>query len=639
MVFLSIQCLALPAQVHGIVHQQSILDKYKKIAGGLVCETYTDTTNRPRQFLTGSWQFRFDDDSVGVQEQWYSPSHNKSEWQNIRVPGAWDLEHPEGMNKQTIGWYAKSFRPAFDSEFLKLCFQGVFRKATVWLNGEKIGAYQYPYLPFRFSITDKIKQGEQNLLVVRVDNRLTETSIPAATSRHDGRHGWWPYGGIIRPVYIEGSFATYTAQARISTTLSGYFSTKVFLENITGAGDSLTLEAMIQYKGEPVFTWSEQKIAAGRQGFMFTHHFQDVMFWTPAHPDHTYLFSLRLTNAQGASIWSGYEFAFKDFQAAKKGFRLNEAPVFLRGMNRHEDHPKHGPVFNKAAMENDIELLKDLHVNFVRPGHYPNDVRTLKAMEDAGIMIAEELPIYQLNKKQMKKDEVLFKAQQMLTHMILRDYNRPGIVMWSIANEVYHWTKPADDFIKFLELTVQRYNRSRPSMLARLTLPKTLEFFLKDQTAQHVDVIGVNDYYGWYRGRTKSSRSLLKKIHKNNPDKPIIISEYGAGAKQGKHLPNDEQPGEEANKRHSYSEEYQRYFHMQKLDQYLNLNFIHGVVPKAFADFRMQWRPKTGNPHPLKYRNLQGLLNDKKDQKLAFDFYKKRYQQLTKQEFENNKNE
>ncbi|PIU64987.1 MAG: hypothetical protein COS84_07550 [Armatimonadetes bacterium CG07_land_8_20_14_0_80_40_9] len=591
------------------------------MAGTLPAETHIDAGDRERIYLSGTWQFQFDDADVGIKEKWYSPQLPRKEWTGISVPGTWDLGHPQGFNRQTISWYAYRFTPPEIGSFVRLRFEGVFREAKVWLNGKELGEFDLPYLPFGFDVTKSLRLNQSNILVVRVDNRLTENTLPADTTFNPKRHGWFPYGGITRPVYLEGGLEAYVAQTRIITSTEGEFHSDVFIQQDHDNKQTVEAYAWITYKEKKVFSWKPIDINHLKTALRFKGKVFPPQLWSPRHPEHLYRFHLRLTNVKGKAETVAYDFAFRSFEAKDGCFYLNGKDTFLKGVNRHEDHPEYGPVYNETVMKKDIALLGKLQVNFTRPGHYPNDVRVLKALEKEGIMLAEEIPVYQLNGRQMANSVLIERAQHALQLMIVRDYNRPGIVIWSVANEIHNWERAAPKFIQILYDTAKLLDPSRPVMVAALTIP-----FLSrmDISSGKVDVIGINEYFGWYVGKTTEAMDYLKKIQSRFPDKTLIISEYGAGALLGRHIKKE--PGEEPVNNHSYSEEFQVFFHRQHLQQFAQLPFIRGVMPWVLADFRMQWTPHTGKPHPVKLMNLKGLLSDKRIPKAVFNLIAETYQ-------------
>jgi beta-glucuronidase len=587
------------------------------LAGGLPAETAFDFSDRPSLDLSGTWRFRFDDQEAGVEDGWFRKDADRKDWFQIPVPSTWDLAVPDGFDRQTVGWYAREFAWDDASPFVRLRFEGVFREARVWLNGVELGTDDLPYLPFAFSVGDILNQGGTNVLVVRIDNRLGPNTLPCDTSTNPGRHGWFPYGGILRPVVVEGSRAMSVSHASIRALPDGddgRVDVRIMFQRAPDYSYEPVLAARILRDGEPVLEWDAVS-PCELDGLRLRGTIRPFDRWEREHPDRVYRLEIRIDDGSGTET-VGLDFGFRTFEAVGGRFLLNGRDIYLHGINRHEDHPVHGPVFHPEVMARDLEVMRELGIDFSRPGHYPNDVRTLRAMEAAGILLAQEIPVYQLNGTQLADPVLLERSERALKRMILRDSHRPGIVMWSIANEVWSFTEQAVPFFKSLYGISKHLDPDRPVMAAVFVAP-FLSFSELDVAPGEVDVIGINEYYGWYEGQTPDIGPYLDMAVERFPDKTLFGSEYGAGCVRGRRIYHA--PGEESVNDHSYSEEYHAWFHRQHLRQYAQRDFIRGAMPWVLADFRMQWNPSTGKPHPVDRTNLKGLVDAWRIPKQSFD--------------------
>ncbi len=588
-------------------------------AGGLAAETAPDASTRAKVLLTGesagTWRFRFDDDDVGLGIGWFDEATPDSEWTEIDAPAAWDLAHPDGFDRQTVGWYRHEFTPPSSAlgENVRLRFDGIFREARVWLNGVELGGTDLPYLPFAFDVTDTLRADEENRLVVRIDNRITQTTLPCDTRMHAGKHGWFPYGGVLRPVWLEGGLATRTAQVMVRTDLDGAVDAKIFFAAGDDPGDGAVLDAEINFAGETVARWQAVAIPSGAQGLALRTTVASPRLWSAEHPEHAYALLLTVSVPGAPAEATSYDFAFRRLEARDTRFVFNDEDFYLYGINRHEDHPTLGPVYDETAIDLDMALIDELGANFSRPGHYPNDVRTLRAFEAQGVLLAEEIPVYQWERDQMADAQMVKRAVRALDTLIIRDYNRPGIGMWSVANEIHTWVDSAPEFVQTLYDTAKRWDPDRPVMIASVGVPGIVD---NDQASGRVDVIGINEYEGWYTGSLDSVPDVLEGMRRVFPESTLFVSEYGAGALQGRHA--EGAVGEESRTDHSYTEEYQSHFHERHIAQFRDSDFVRGFMPWVFADFRMQWSPTTGNPHPADKMNLKGLVSFEREPKAAF---------------------
>ncbi len=606
------------------------------LAGRLPAGTAFDASDRPILDLSGAWRFKFDDADAGIANGWFGTAFDRRFWITAPVPGTWDMDVEGGFDRQTIGWYVREFDWDDDSPFVRLRFEGVFREARVWLNGVELGGDDLPYLPFAFDVTELLKRDAPNLLVVRVDNRLGRQTLPADTSTAPGLHGWFPYGGIPRPVVVEGSRSTSVARLSVHTSPvdaaspaadtgadngSWRVHADVVLQRAAGASGTATLSASITRGGVKVLLWGPADLPGDVSRIALDGIVDAPDLWDPENPDRTYRMDVAISQ-DGVVETVSADFAFRTVAATGGRLLLNGVDRYLHGMNRHEDLPDRGPVFDTEAMAADVAAMRDLGVDFARTAHYPNDVRTLRALETAGVLLAEEIPVYQLDDAQLGDSVLIDRATRALRRMIHRDFNRPAIGMWSIANEVWTFADTAPAFLRGLRGVARELDPDRPVMAAVLSTP-ALSFSEVDLGPAEVDVIGINEYFGWYFDETMDLGAMLDAAHTRFPDKTLIVSEYGADALRARH--GYGLPGEEPVDNHSYSEEYQAWFHRQHLRQVAERDFIRGVAPWVLADFRMQWTPTTGKPHPAPKTNLKGLMDAWRRPKAAYDVVRAAY--------------
>ena len=594
------------------------------LAGGLPAATAFDASNRPMLDLSGDWQFKFDDADAGVTDGWFATAFDRKKWIKAPVPGTWDMDVEGGFDRQTVAWYAREFSWDDESPFVRLRFDGVFREARVWLNGVELGGDDLPYLPFAFDVTKLLRRDSANVLVVRVDNRLGRQTLPCDTSLTPGLLGWFPYGGIPRPVFVEGSRSTSVARLAVKTSTGDVHwavTADVLLQQAAGISGTARLSAAVKKGDVILIQWGPAELPADVSRLSLEGLVALPDLWDPEYPDRTYRMDVVISQ-DGVDETVSVDFAFRTLEAVSGRLLLNGSDRFLHGMNRHEDLPGRGPVFDADAMAADVAAMKDLGVDFVRPAHYPNDVRTLRALEAAGMLLAQEIPVYQLDDRQLADPVMLDRATRALRRMIHRDINRPAIGLWSIANEVWTFADTAPAFLRSLRETARELDPDRPVMAAVLSAPG-VSFSDVDLGPGEVDVIGINEYHGWYFGLTTDLGDLLDAARARFPDKTLIVSEYGCDALRARH--GYGQPGEEPVDDHSYTEEYQAWFHRQHLKQIAEREFVRGVAPWVLADFRMQWSPTTGKPHPAPKTNLKGLMDAWRRPKAAYDVVKAAY--------------
>jgi len=597
-------------------------------ADGLPVPTgrYSDETLR--QSLDGQWFFVEDPSGTGDAHQWFAPEHDRSQWREITVPGVWNAEFPELFTYNGVGWFALRFDVSglwpesdYPPEML-LRFGAVFLNSKVYLNGALLGEHRGGYTPFHLPCGRLLKQ-TGNILVVRADNRITWNTVPVDTLTHLHSHGWWPYGGISRSVTLHD--------------LPDPWLFKLEPSFIHEDSDKLwiTLGVRADEAGVVKLSWLlESPVGNEREGaldinvpgpgvhiYRFPIKAETPAVWSRENPENMY--RLTLSDPSGGDGLT-VRFGYRSFVTDSDEIFLNGKRDYWRGINRHSDYPRQGSVETENSIWREVALIKELNANHVRPGHYPVAERLLDALADAGVTVMEEIPVYQFFLGQVADEGLLENAAHQLGEMIERDKNNPAILAWSIGNEYANYFPGSFTLTKTLGGEARRLDPTRPvaTVISNASCVVPLDFCL-----HNVDIIGVNEYYGWYMGQTPGAGKCLDLIHDMYPNKPIVATEFGAGAVAGRHL--DAEPGPEPLGDHSYTEDWQAWFLEQHLNQFLDRDYLSGVMPWVMADFRMVWNPSTGDPHPVYFTNLKGLMtHDRRTKKMSFDLVAGMYEDI-----------
>lgn len=594
-------------------------------------------TSGDQRSLIGSWHFKADPDGIGGNNDWHSQTFNHKAWQTISVPGAWDLAAGDQYFRyQGDAWYAREIvlneSDLAQNNHLRVRFEAVFLHTTVWINGVEVGEHSGGYTPFEVDISEQAIVGA-NKLVLKVNNEISYTSVPAKTlAKWSEGLGWWPYGGITRDVNLiiadntrifKLASKTSTDATREAWDLS--IQIGVFTNNSTLTLEQPLILSLFSPKGELIAS-SEHPIqlnsANSVSGYKAQFSLNNIEVWDHQNPQNRYLLRASLENH-----WVETEIGFRTVAIENGEILLNGHPLFLRGISRHEDHQHSGPVQTPTVIAEDISLLQTLNVNHIRAGHYPADSKFLRQLALAGISVTEEIPVYQLDLLQMILNYDT--AEQQLIEMIERDVNEPAILIWSLGNECWQFMPTASSMFGKLADVMNEFDGSRPSTYSVLN-PMSFYSWLPDFATQHVEIQSINQYFGWYYGKTTGVSNMLEHYHKKHPNKPLVISEFGAGS----YLPLSDStntPDEESTSDHTYSPEYQSWYLQQHFDQMLAKPYVKGTMPWAFADFRMEWQQNTGKSHPVDLVNLKGLLTDDRIKKPAFNLVAEIYESIEDQ--------
>ena len=512
----------------------------------------------------------------------------------MQIPGDWNTQDERLFFYEGTVWFKKSFNVKTDDGFIDgrnkalLYFGAVNYDCRVWVNGKEAGHHVGGFTPFNFDVTEMLKEGE-NTVIVKVDNKRHAEDVPTLI------FDWWNYGGITRdvklvkvtPVYIED----YNVQM---VSLEGRrlaFSARL---SKAEAGHAVTIDIPELKLKKAVTTDADGRVQ------MFAKF--KPQLWSPENPK-LYQVNISLDNATTITD----EIGFRTIETRDKQILLNGQPIFLKGISIHDEKPNGGGRANST--EDARQLLtwaKELGCNFVRLAHYPHHEHMVREAERMGILVWSEIPVYWTIA--WKNPATFANAKQQLTDMISRDHNRANIIIWSIANETPH-SAERDDFLGRLAQYARTQDSTRLiSMAMEVTGAANYVNRLNDNMNKYVDVVSFNQYIGWYRD-VNDAPKMTWEIPYN---KPVIISEFGGGAKSGYH----------GAKNQRWTEEFQENLYRENIAMIEKIDGLSGTTPWILKDFRS---PRRVLPGIQDFYNRKGLVSDKGTKKKAFFVLKQWY--------------
>ena len=289
------------------------------------------------------------------------------------------------------------------------------------------------------------------------------------------------------------------------------------------------------------------------------------------------------------------EIGFREIRVEGKNILLNGKEIYLKGICCHDESSNGGRIASDQERIKVLEVAKDLGCNALRLTHYPHNERMAKLADRYGILLWEEIPVYWL--LDFTNPETYKNAENQLSELIERDYNRASVIIWSVGNE-----NPDTDerlsFMKSLILQAKSLDFTRLVSAACLFDIETMQ--VQDRLMKYVDIIAFNEYYGWYFRDYSGLKSLLKNTE---VDKPLMITETGGGAEAGFHGDAEE----------LFTEEHQARIYEKQIEY--SDNKIQGLFPWILFDFRS---PVRMNDHQ-KFCNIKGIVAiDKERRKEAF---------------------
>ena len=499
----------------------------------------------------------------------------------MEVPGDWNTQDDRLFFYEGTVWYKRGFvyHPQAGRRTL-LYFGAVNYDAHVYVNGKKAGHHEGGFTPFNYDVTDLLVDG-YNVFIVKVDNKRRAENVP--TQIFD----WWNYGGITRDVFLVDVAPTYiedyTLQLCRDNPKMMEWSVRL---NRAEAGKKVQLRIPELKLKQSLTTDAE-----GRATVSFK---AKPLRWSPASPK---LYAVEI-EMDGEVLRD--EIGFRTIETRGKQILLNGEPVFLKGICLHEEEPNGGGRAN--GVEDARTLLawvKELGCNFVRLAHYPHNEHMIREAERQGIMVWSEIPCYWTIA--WTNEHTFNNAKAQLTDMIVRDHNRANIIVWSIANETPH-SSERDSFLGRLATCARQLDNTRLiSMAMEVTSASNYKNRLQDNMNQYVDVVSFNQYVGWYRDVNDAPKMEWEIPY----DKPVIVSEFGGGAKYGLHGPTNQR----------WTEEFQENLYKQNLAMLDKIDGLAGTTPWVLKDFRSPRRVLTGIQD---YYNMKGIFSDRGEKKRAF---------------------
>jgi len=566
--------------------------------------------NRKKYSLNGKWKIIIDPYECGYYDSQYQIKKdgyfknakpvNKSDRveysfeyaETLDVPGDWNTQQEKLFFYEGTIWYKKSFDYSKkDKSKLFVYFGAANYYVHVYLNGKKLGEHEGGFTPFHFEITDQVKK-EDNFLVVKVDNSRHPEGVPTINT------DWWNYGGLTRRVLLVEVPETYIEDYFIQLK-------KGSLKQIRGwirlNGKKLIQKGTIKIPElkmtHPINTTSE--------GVAEIDFDAELEHWSPENPK---LYEMVITTeTDEVRDWIG----FRSIETQGTDILLNGNPILLRGISIHEEAPLRG---GRAWSSEDARILlkwaKELNCNFVRLAHYPHNEFMTRQADRMGLLVWSEIPVYWTIA--WEKSNTFKNAQRQLTDMMMRDKNRSSVILWSIANET-PVTEARTTFIKNLIQIARNLDPTR-LITAALNRMYVNEHTIKidDPLGEYIDVVGYNEYFGWYSGLPEDCERIKWMT---SYEKPHIMSEFGGGALYGYH-------GDPLTR---WSEEYQESLYKHQSEMLQKIPFLRGITPWILMDFRSPRRPL---PHIQDYWNRKGLISNRGYKKKAFFILQKFYNEL-----------
>ena len=531
---------------------------------GAVVPSFAGWNNREpeRRYvdLDGQWRFSADPDASGLKRGWNSADFDDQSWQTISVPSAWDLLDTPGFGTlegshfgegtaflDGYAWFRRTFKVsgAGQNRHLRLNFLAVGYSAEVWLDGVHLGKHEGANTPFSMPVPRSIASRQSHSLALRVFRRASYSSYGAAGQPvSDDREipykpvDYWPYAGITRSVWLE-SVASVSVSKILVAAANGILDVRIILENdsATDFVGSVRLDPGIDSLSPPVST--PVTVPAGSVLVVpITISLPHAPTWSAEEPKlltaRATLFGDPHTGVDRNRPVDGLSTSYgvRKLQVADGKLLMNGSPLFLKGTSWHEENAEHGRAMTIPDYDVELGRVLDIGANFIRNTVYNRHPYVYEWADKHGVMVMDDIDTMWLNTTQEREQtEAYGLARAMALNMAWNQHNRPSVILWGLQNEseidslgapVYRaWLADLKAAVKAVDLT------GRPVTWSSATTD--------DPAFDLADVIGFNEYFGYFYGRSSDLGPAIDRVHAAYPDKPILITENGTWALSGNH--------------------------------------------------------------------------------------------------------
>ena len=557
---------------------------------------YPKTTATRRVIdMCGMWNFKFDPQGIGREEGWEKGLKFPL---SMVVPSSFNDYFTEKSQREYTGdfWYETDiFVPEeWQNKNISIRFDGATHRATVFVNGCEIISHEGGFTPFLAKINHVVKFNEKNKVVVKLNNELSRSTLPAGETRTmaDGTKiskpyfDFFNYSGLIRPVRLIATPKESITDFDVVHKLEGDNSITSYSVETTGNHDVEV--AVFDDIGNFVAK------SKGKTGEI---RINNVRLWNVRD---AYLYNFIIQIKDGEEIIDEYmeDIGIRTVSIQGTDILINNKSVYLKGFGKHEDSPLFGRGYNPAYMKRDFELMKWCGANSFRTAHYPYSEEIMQMADREGFLVIDEVAAVGFFESIMNFMEASTKAstgfftyedvhtktkkvhKEAIRELICRDKNRACVFAWSLMNEPETTNEAAVEYFKDIfqyarELDCQ--SRPRTFAMIALSLPDTCTCY------SFADFISLNRYYGWYMQGgfeiSEAKNTFIKEMDKwsaKKLNKPFVFTEFGADTIPGMHkLPSV-----------MWSEEYQREYLDMQFEVFDKYQFVKGEQIWNFADFQ-----------------------------------------------------
>lgn len=549
--------------------------------------------------LNGEWHYAIDQYDTCLRQKWFLEQYfdkdgrslpvdfSFQDWPTISLPCSVNTEKPE------LFWYEGPlvFTRTFSWDMQENMGKKVFLRigaanyfSYIFLNGKYICKHEGGSTPFMWDVTEYLEK--ENRILIVSDNTRNHLFVPTENT------DWFNYSGVYRDIELVALPTEYLKDLKVNLVPHSDFS------QIRIAAEASADSGIVTVEIPELQIATSMEIQNGKGEIVVEAR---PNLWSPETP---ILYDVTAIFGQDKVV---DRIGFREISVEGRDILLNGKKLFLRGVSVHEDSQFTGKALRDEERLTIIRTAKELGANYLRLAHYPHHENMAKLCDEQGILLWEEIPVYWAIA--FDNPATYNNARNQLEELMCRDFNRASVIIWSVGNE----NLDSDDRFRFmgnLADFAHQYDNTRMVSAACLVDGETLS--IKDRLAEKLDIIGVNEYIGWY---SPNFEELPQLMNNSNPTKPVIISEFGADATPGLHGSVDDKGTEEC----------QEAIYRKQIEVIRQIPYIKGITPWILFDFRCPRRTAAIQG----YYNRKGLVSsDRTYYKPAFSVLQSFYREF-----------
>ena len=415
--------------------------------------------------LDGEWLFHWSPKPEDRPADFYREDYDVSSWDRITVPGNWqtqgygtpiyiNINYPFVRNRPSVtteppkDWTAYENRNPVGSyvtyvnvtkemlsKNLILHFGGVHSAMYVWINGKKVGYSQNSMSPAEFDVTKYMREG-RNKLAVEVYRWCDGSYLED--------QDMWRLSGIFREVQLWVRPLVHIADYRVTAVPNADFSQAHVMADIaicnTGKHHVKDIKTVMIIDSKSIEGQLKNLDTGDTTHIQLTYFINNPHLWSAEKPN-LYPFSVELQDKNGSVVEHfDYHLGVKRVECVGEVFKINGKNMKLRGVNRHDHHPRTGRYVDDATYEQDLRLMKQANINFLRTSHYPDREYLYELCDRWGIYVMDEANQESHGygyANQVMGEDLSFQCAHIdrAESLVKRDYNHPCVILWSLGNE------------------------------------------------------------------------------------------------------------------------------------------------------------------------------------------------------------